>query len=45
MDYIAEIDASDHICEQNGDWCEEHCKDTLRRECVMHFLENHYDKT
>ena len=30
---------NDYICERNGEWCEKHCIDYLRRECVVHYLE------
>lgn len=32
----------DYICESNGEWCEEHCIDHLRKECVIEFLTNNY---
>ena len=34
----------DYICELNGEWCETHCIDSLRKECVFYFLENIYKK-
>ena len=35
---------NDYICELNGEWCKEHCIDSLRKECVLHYLENVYEK-
>ena len=36
--------AYDNICESNGEWCAEHCIDTLRPECVRYFLSEVYQK-
>ena len=35
---------NEYICEQNEEWCETHCIDTLRKECVCHYLTNIYKK-
>ena len=42
VDFIidTQID-NDYICEQNGEWCETHCIDHLRKECVIKFLEDY----
>lgn len=46
IDFIIETQIeNDYICEMNGDWCENHCIDYLRKECVIHFLENNYEHT
>lgn len=46
IDFIVETQVdNDLICEQMlCDWCEIHCKDHLRRECVIEFLTNIYEK-
>ena len=45
VDFIVETqENNDYICEMNGEWCETHCIDSLRKECVHHFLENVYVK-
>ena len=33
---------NDYICERNGEWCESHCIDHLRKECVIEYLTNNY---
>lgn len=42
VDFIidTQID-NDYICEQNGEWCDTHCIDYLRKECVIKFLEDY----
>lgn len=45
VDFIVETqENNDYICEQLGEWCETHCIDFLREECVKEFLMNHYTK-
>ena len=36
---------NDYICEQmDPEYCETHCIDHLRRECVIEFLNNEYEQ-
>lgn len=45
IDFIVESqEENDYICEQMGEWCETHCVDFLREECVKEFLMIHYKK-
>ena len=46
VDFIVETQVeNDYICERmNGEWCEEHCIDHLKKECVLYYLENVYHK-
>lgn len=45
IDFIFETQKDDdYICEMNGEWCEEHCIDTLRKECIIHYLKEVYEK-
>lgn len=44
VEFIVETqEDNDYICEANGDWCETHCIDTLRKECVLHYLKEVYE--
>ena len=44
IEFIVETqEDNDYICENNGDWCETHCIDTLRKECVLHYLKEVYE--
>jgi hypothetical protein len=39
IDFILETQKdNDYICEMNGEWCETHCIDTLRKGCIIHYL-------
>ena len=43
IDFIVETqENNDYICEQMGEWCENHCIDSLREECVKEFLLTKY---
>lgn len=44
IDFIidTQID-NDYICEMNGEWCQEHCIDNLRKECVIKYLTDNYE--
>lgn len=45
IDFIIDTQIeNDYICERNGEWCETHCIDNLRKECVLYYLENVYKK-
>ena len=45
LDFIVETQIdNEYICEQNDEWCETHCIDHLRKECVVHYLETIYEK-
>ena len=44
VEFIVETqENNDYICEANSDWCETHCIDTLRKECVLHYLKEVYE--
>lgn len=44
VNFIVETQVeNDYICEQmDAEYCESHCKDHLRKECVLEFLEKVY---
>lgn len=44
VNFIVETQVeNDYICEQMYvEYCESHCKDYLRKECVLEFLEKVY---
>ena len=45
LDFILETqEDNDYICEMNGEWCETHCIDTLRKGCIIHYLNDVYGK-
>jgi hypothetical protein len=45
LDFILETQKdNDYICEMNGEWCETHCIDTLRKGCIIHYLNDVYGK-
>lgn len=45
VDFIVETqEQNDYICEQMGEWCEKHCIDSLREECVKEYLMTKYKK-
>jgi hypothetical protein len=46
IDFIVDKEKDDcHICEVLcDDWCETHCQYLVRKECVVEYLTNYYEK-